>query len=288
MSASKTSPGSTNEEFVPDENGFDAPSDPIPRRAPQSAPAEALATNPPARNSRAANETSNTSTQRPDRGTHAGARARPSGAADDHAAKPHATGAPFTPWDRNFQNATMAMGFALAVMWIMAALGYRLGALAASGLFAAWSLYEFSTGLRRRFGKLFEEKHVRRARKVIAAYGFKATANLMTKVGDVDLLVEERYRFNVEIKSWRSYGDNPKFAKRERAALLQMGAQRAAADTHGSILWLPQATNTLWQSLFTPVPEIGGNTWVVKGNARRLGKAVRKLMSKKPSAFAEE
>jgi hypothetical protein len=175
----------------------------------------------------------------------------------------------------------MTIGIALAVLWIMAATGYRLAAIGASGLFAAWSLFEFSTGMRRRFGKAFEDKHTKKAIKVLKRFGFTATANQMTKVGDLDLLVEGRYRINVEIKSWRSYGDNPKFLKREKEVLKQIEAQRVAGDTHASILWLPQASNSFLQMLFSPSTKISQNIWVVRGNPRTLGKALRKIMGKK-------
>lgn len=265
------------DEFVPDKRGFAAPCNPIPRK---NVPAD-----PPLPvNGNDVNRSHGASDKRP----HGKPRRDNNKRTDDSETSPHAANAPYAPWAGNFQMATIAMGFALGVLWIMVAGGRRNPAIGVSFLFAAWSLFEFGRGWRRRFGKLFEDRHVKRAIRVMNAYRIKTTPNLMTKVGDVDLVIEDRYRFNVELKSWRSYGENPKFAKRERAVMQQMGAQRSAAKTDASILWLPQAKNTLWQALLKPVPEIGFNTWVVKGNARCLGKAVRKLMQRKLQKYADD
>jgi hypothetical protein len=193
----------------------------------------------------------------------------------------------YAPWDNSYSLAVVLAAcsviFLLASILLSRIIGTgSMFAVVISASVIGISAMSFSKGLSREFGKSFELKWVRRAEKSFEGSGLRVGRSTMTKVGDIDLLVEcpGDIIMNVEIKSWRSYGVDQKFARRERQGLSQIHAQRGALEADASVLWLPQATENIMKSMFTSLNRIDDDTYLCCGNARKLKGIILKASTK--------
>ena len=141
------------------------------------------------------------------------------------------------------------------------------------------SILFFSRGMSREFGKNFELKWVEKAKSAFRGTRLSVGQSRMTKGGDIDVLVDcgNGNVVNVEIKSWRSYGDDDKYLRREKQGLSQIHAQRGAIHAVASVLWLPQARESFFQSMFGGNNKIDDETFLCRGNARRLRKLIERI-----------
>ncbi|KAA6182891.1 hypothetical protein F2Q65_16890 [Thiohalocapsa marina] len=97
-------------------------------------------------------------------------------------------------------------------------------------------------------------------------------------MGDVDLLVTgRRHLLAVEINGFQRWGTRRADKRRERLALEQCVRQREMLDADGALLWLPDATPSLWQRLWG-YSFAGRGVALVHGDEQRLLRALRRKL----------
>lgn len=191
----------------------------------------------------------------------------------------------YEPWNDSF---AMAVNFAVgATLFVWFAVLYKklhgggIGILALSGVLMVVALSLFFKGMSREFGKAFEEKVVNKATKAFSGTGLTILPRKMTNVGDIDLLVRGKTGKlgNIEVKTWRYYGESDKFAVREKKVLKQIKGQHDSVDAHISVLWLPQASQGWIDSIFNPFPKIDKSIYLCCGNARKLKRLLKRKIN---------
>lgn len=192
---------------------------------------------------------------------------------------------PYEPWNDSYSLAVYLGAGATILVWIGVGTQKVIGSggvnlLLLSAICMVIAVAVFMRGMSRQFGKVFEDKYNKKVSKVFAGTGYKVIPNKMTRVGDLDLLVEgpSEKLANVEIKSWRSYGDNSKFTQRERKAIKQIHSQRGVAAADVSVLWLPQSNQSWLKAIFNPYPKIDNGIYLCCGNERRLRSLLKKIL----------
>ena len=190
----------------------------------------------------------------------------------------------YTPWNESYSNSVILIGVATLLVWLAGFVGifsgdYKIAILIISMIFAFMSIAYYKQGSIREFGKHFEGKWVEKARERLAGTKFSVGRSVMTSGGDIDLLVidEKNNKYNVEIKSWQSWGDDPIYKRRERKVLTQIEKQAKGAAVFASILWLPQGKETIQQALFGGRQKIGDGVYLCRGDAKKLRQALEKI-----------
>ena len=191
----------------------------------------------------------------------------------------------FEPWKQERMRGVKIAAFALmsgavaAGFAILKSYEVALAFGALSILLAGASMSRFKSAANREFGKLFEEKFVKKAARELTDLGFTAESNIMARgIGDIDLVVyKDGSRIPVEVKSFRKWNQFFVFTgEREKRALTQSDRQRRALKSERGIVWVPQGKPTFLQRIFGAG---SGNVSVVFGGERALVRAVKRLLA---------
>lgn len=192
---------------------------------------------------------------------------------------------PFTPWRAQKRKAlqqNMLAGLSgLTAIALPLRLGWRsLWISALLGLLAwvltRWARINRRHAAARHHGKTVEQRASALAQRILLGEGLMVECNRRVPgLGDVDLLVTGRdRRVTVEIKSFQHWGNRHADRRRERLAIEQCVRQRETLATDGALLWLPDATPSLWQRLWG-YSFAGQGVALVRGDERRLLRALR-------------
>jgi len=141
----------------------------------------------------------------------------------------------------------------------------------ASGIFLLYQARkEYRNAVTRKHGLAVERTAVDQARPLLNRYGFAVSANVVTRAGDVDLLVGyATQQVPVEIKSFETWDDKP----RCQLALAQVNRLRGMLRAKRAYIWLPNARVGFF-ARWMGTRE--GATTVVYGNARQLARIIRR------------
>jgi Holliday junction resolvase-like predicted endonuclease len=180
---------------------------------------------------------------------------------------------PFAPWQAEFRVA--AFYWIIGAVWLAAALLWCVRDRSVTSITAAegaafpvlFGFLHFESASRRCYGDRTEKKWVAKFRAA-APPDWKVEHDVeLGHEGNIDLLVTfpNSQRCPVEIKSWRSTRNRPRFD----AALRQVRRQRDALIAQKAVLWLPEAN----------IRDAGhqGDVVVIEGGERFLIDCLRKL-----------